>query len=372
MTIKRGVSLYSYQQSHFFKDLSLEEQIAEVGENIPGADGIEIVDEMSLRYPDPGQKFVDHWFDLMDQHGTVPVAMDVGMDVLQFRDHVMTIDECGERLRNDVLLAKRLGFSVVRVLSTTPLAVMKGALDLAEKHDIRLGKEVHQPMSLEGPQVTEILDFVTQTGCHHMGIVPDFGIFQYRPSEALLKWFQRKGAQITACEAAENLSDLIRKGDVGNRFDVSLHTAGNIRSDFRQFLKSGDSPAECTIAFHGIRDFTEQHVNAPAEVDYLVVGEALTFSDTSAETLRQISKHVVSVHGKFYEMSEIDGHPGEYHDRSIDYDAAVGALKAGGFSGYLNSEYEGQRYYQDRTRADLMSEVDQVRKHQKMLARLLA
>jgi hypothetical protein len=47
MAIKRGVSFYSYQQSQFFKQLDLEAQIREVGENLDGADGIEMLDEMS-------------------------------------------------------------------------------------------------------------------------------------------------------------------------------------------------------------------------------------------------------------------------------------------------------------------------------------
>ncbi|MEK8174968.1 hypothetical protein NKH77_55640 [Streptomyces sp. M19] len=45
-----GRVLYSYQQSQFFKELTLEDQIREVGQNLGGADGIELIDEMSLRY----------------------------------------------------------------------------------------------------------------------------------------------------------------------------------------------------------------------------------------------------------------------------------------------------------------------------------
>jgi sugar phosphate isomerase/epimerase len=371
MAIKRGVSLYSYQQSQFFKELMLDDQIREVA-SIPGADGIEIIDEMSLRYPDPGAAFVDHWFAMMEANGTVPVAMDVGMDVLQFRDHVMTIEENAERLRSDIRLAKRLGFSVVRVLSTTPLTVLEGALDVAEELDIRLGKEVHQPMRLEGPQVTEVLELAARRGTGHLGIVPDLGIFQYRPSEALLGSFERKGAQPAAGEAAIALSKVIRKGEAPRHFDVSTYTAGNIRSDFRRYLTKGDAPAEIEAAFRGIRDFTDERVKDAREVDYLVVAEALTFSNTSEDTLREISPHVVCVHGKFYEMSAIPGRDGQYQDISIDYEAAVRGLKAGGYDGYINSEYEGQRYYQDRTRAELMSEVEQVRRHQEMLGRLLA
>lgn len=369
--IRRGVSFYSYQQSQFFKELGLEEQIAELAE-IDGADGIELIDEMSLHYPNPGTAFIDRWFGLMDAHGTQPVALDVGMDVLQFRDHVMTHEECAERLRADIRLARMLGFPVVRVLSTTPVEVMVAALDEAERQDVRLGKEVHQPMRLEGPTVSEVLETAERLGTDRLGIVPDMGIFQYRPSEASLKWFGRKGAKDEALDGAVRLSEMIRAGQTGGTFDVSTHTAGNIRSDFRRFLTSGEAPEAVRPAFEAIAGFTRDHVPAPREVDYLVVAEALTFSATSPETLRQMAGKVVCVHGKFYEMSQMEGVPGAFTDLSIDYDAGIAALKAGGYDGYVNSEYEGQRYYQDRTRAELMSEVDQVRKHQSMLARLLA
>jgi hypothetical protein len=143
MGIKRGVSFYSCQQTQFFKELDLEGQIREVAENLDGADGVEIIDEMSLHYPDPGDDFVRRWFGWMDRYGTVPVTMDVGMDVLQYRDHVMTVDECAERLRHDIRLAKRLGFRNIKCLSVVPLEIMVAALPLAEELDIRLGKEIH-------------------------------------------------------------------------------------------------------------------------------------------------------------------------------------------------------------------------------------
>ena len=69
-------------------------------------------------------------------------------------------------------------------------------------------------------------------------------------------------------------------------------------------------------------------------------------------------------------MTPVPGREDEFEDVSIDYVSAIDALDRGGFTGYINSEYEGQRYFQDRTRADLMSEVEQVRRHQEMLARL--
>jgi hypothetical protein len=371
--MKLGVSLYSYQQSQFFKELTLEDQIREVSENLPGADGIEIVDEMSLRYPDPGEDFVLRWFGWMHKYATTPVTMDVALDVLQFRDHVMTMGEALERLERDIRLAKRLGFRNVRVLSTCPFEVMVGGLPLAESLDIRLGKEVHQPMRLEGQLVAEIVEHVERTGTSHLGIVPDFGIFGFRPSEVLLAQYERRGATPQASAASVELAELLQAGQAPfNLNAIVSHTAGNLRTAFKRFLVTGECVPEISTVFNALQQFTRERVPEPGELDYIVVSEAIMLSNTSLDTMRQLAKHVVSVHGKFNYMSEIPGRPGQYQDIAIDYEGAIAALMAGGFDGYINSEYEGQRYFQDRTRADMMDEVDQVRRHHEMLRRLTA
>jgi hypothetical protein len=80
----------------------------------------------------------------------------------------------------------------------------------------------------------------------------------------------------------------------------------------------------------------------------------------------------VSASGELgYHMSEVPGAPGTYQDIAIDYETPIKALLEAGYAGYINSEYEGQRFFQDGTRADLMSEIDQVRRHQEMLRRLI-
>jgi hypothetical protein len=368
--MKLGVSLYSYQQSQFFKELDLEAQICEVGQHLDGADGIEILDEMSMRYPDPEEEFVRQWFLWMERYGTMPVTMDVFTDVLRFRDHVMNIEECAERLRHDLRLAKRLGFRNVRVLSTTPLDVMTAALPTAEQLDIRLGKEIHQPMKLEGPQVSEIIDYVERSGTAHLGIVPDFGIFQTRPSEALLGWLERRGAKSEACAAAIELAERFNQGKA-EALDMALYTAGNLRAAFTSYLNTGDCTADLLPAFSGIKHFTDERVAKANNFDYTVVAEALMLSRTNPDTLRQLTKYVVSVHAKFYHMTPVPSRPEEFQDIAIDYPSGIAALKQGGYMGYINSEYEGQRFWQDRQRKDMMNEVEQVRRHQAMLRRLM-
>lgn len=369
--MKLGVSLYSYQQSRFLKELDLEAEIREVSEHLPVADGIEVVDEMSFRYPDPGEAFVKQWFKWMEQYGTVPVTMDVSMDVLQFRDHVMTYEECAERLRHDISLAKRLGFRNVRTLSVVPLEVMLLALPHAEALDIRLGKEIHQPMPLDGKQVTEIIEAIERTGTKHLGIVPDFGVFQIRPSEALLKSFERKGVRHEACAAAVDLAGQLGCGEAPFGFvDMSYVTAGNLRADFKRYLVTGECVPAFADAFNGIKRYADEHVKSPSQLEYTVVAEALMLSHTSPDLLRQLALHVISVHAKFYHMTPIQGREGEYEDIAFDYEGGIRALKQGGYQGYIDSEYEGQRFWQDQEREYWMSEVEQVRRHQEMLRRL--
>ncbi|MFH8253160.1 sugar phosphate isomerase/epimerase family protein [Microbacterium sp. B2969] len=371
MTIKRGVSLYSYQQTQFLKQLDLEGQIREVGENL-GAEGIELIDEMSLHYPDPGHEFIARWHAWMDQYGTRPVALDVGMDVLQFRDHVMTYEECAERLIRDISLAKSLGFSIVRVMSIVPIEIIEMALPHAEKLDIKLGKEIHQPMRLEGPVVAEIVELAQRTSIDRVGIVPDLGIFQFQLSEAQLKSFGRKGAQQSAQDASTTLALAIRDGEAD--FDHTVlfeHTAGNVRAEFNRFL-AGNAPSEdLRDPFEGVRRWADERVEDPQTLDYTVVAEALLFSNTSADKLRELAPYVTHVHAKFNHMSLVPGTRNQYEDAAIDYPAAIGALKDGGFDGYLNSEYEGQRYWQDLEIEGLQDEVEQVRRHQSMLRRLI-
>lgn len=372
--IRRGVSLYSYQQAQFFKELDLEGQIREVGENLYGADGIEMLDEMSLKkYPNPPEAFFDQWFSWMEKYGTTPVTMDVFCDVLQFRDHVMSISECADRLKSDIRLAKKMGFKNVRTLATTPVEVMIEALPVAEECDIRMGKEIHAPIPLNGQYVNEIVEYCQKTGTKHLGIVPDWGIFAYRPSEVTLDWYVRQGAKRESCDLVTEIcmDNYLGKSDELNKIDLSLYSAGNVESMFHRYLKFGDAPKDLIPAFNKMQGMIRSNVSGYTDIDFEVMGQALLLSRTKAEDLKELMPYIVGIHGKFYNMSEIPGKPGTYQDISMDYEGPIGFLKEQGYEGYINSEYEGQRRFQDRDEAHLISEVDQVRRHQEMLKRLI-
>lgn len=90
MAIRRGVSLYSYQQAQFFKQMTWKDMVAEVHDGLQ-TDGIEIIDEAVVRgYPFPSEQFIYDWNNYMARYGMKAVTMDVYLDVHQFRDHIMT------------------------------------------------------------------------------------------------------------------------------------------------------------------------------------------------------------------------------------------------------------------------------------------
>ena len=94
------------------------------------------------------------------------------------------------------------------------------------------------------------------------------------------------------------------------------------------------------------------------------------FSTVEPEEIEAIVPYIVSIHGKFYQMTEIPGHPGQYEDLAVNYRDPIHYLKKGGFEGYINSEYEGQRDQQDRGMEYLADEVTEVRRQHEMLARI--
>lgn len=372
MAIKRGVDFYSYQQAQFFGQMNLEQQMKEAA-SIEGVTGIEMLDEQALHYPDPSPEFVDQWYEWLAKYKLEPVTLDVFGDVLQFRDHVMSIHELGERLMHDVRLAHRLGFKYVRTLATTPLEVMALAVPVAEELGMRIGKEIHAPIPLNGQYVKEIVDYVDKTGTKALGIVPDWGIFAYRPSEVTLDWYVRQGAKRKTCDLVDKLcmDTYTGKSDILSNIDLSLYSAGNVESFFHSYLNNRKVPQELIPVFQMMEALVKDNVKDYTDIDFEVMGQALLLSRANPDNLRKLMPYIVNFHSKFYNMSEVPGHPGEYEDKSIDYAGPIQVLKEVGYDGYINTEYEGQRRFQDRGVEDLIDEADQVRKHQGMMKRLI-
>jgi sugar phosphate isomerase/epimerase len=354
MGIKRGVSLYSYQQAQFFKQMDWKAQIKHV-HDVLKCDGIEIIDEAVIPgYPFPSDAFVASFRNEIARYNMKAVTMDIYLDVMQFRDHVMNHAEVAERLRHDIILASKLGFANVRCLCAMPIDSIEMCLETAEKYNVRIGKEIHRPFPIapkkqeeldpmtaamgSGRMCDEIVELAQKTGSKFVGLVPDFGIFQHKEPQIELAYRRRHTEYPKA-------------------FDWVLANRGKLSYEELK-AKAEELEPGCI----------SQHTIGFETIDRLCLG---CQPSAKPEELKAICKYIVSIHGKFYDMKEIPGQPGHYEEPTIDYPGAIKALKEAGYDGYIDSEYEGQRDQQDQGMDKLPDECEQLRRHHEMLTRLI-
>jgi sugar phosphate isomerase/epimerase len=341
MAIKRGVSSYSYQNLIFDRKMDYKRFIREV--HSLNADGIEIIDESFINnYPFMTDEFVYGWNNEMARYNIKAITMDVFLDVLQFRDHVMTHAEACERLKHDLVNAARLGFQNVRCLAWVPIDVVEASLDTAAKLGIRVGMEIHAPLqivynpatvrhnaNLHGASddlVDKMIEMIERAGTRVAGLVPDMGLFQHSLSPAMIAAARRGCLQPEAV-------------------DFLVENRGRI-SDSEIIAKVQEKYSAET--YQGLK----RTMHSP---------ESFTQGSAQQKDLLKVIPYIVSIHGKFYEMVEDPKNPGHFIDASIDYAEVFKYLKQGNFDGYINSELEGQRYTNDLPDNQMIDEIEQVR-----------
>lgn len=345
MTIKRGVSLYSYQQAQFFGQMNYRDMIREMRENLQ-CDGVEIINEATVPgYPFPAGQFLADWHNTLARYDMQPVALDCFLDTLRFRDHVMTKAEAAELLKLDLKLAADMGFKHVRGMTALPNEVIERALDTAVKYDVKIGWEIHAPIPIRpdpnlkamfcdnpGTSVMDTVEFIKRTGTSHVGLMPDMGIFASGPSDVVVGYQLRQMSNQKAADFIAARLDAVPLNDLIAQVD-------------RDFPGSLEPMQRRMLMFKPIAE---------------------------PEDLELIMPYILSIHGKVYHMTEIPGEPGHYEDKSLRYAEVIDVLKKNNWDGYICTEYEGQRSQQDRGVERLADEVEEVRRHHEMMARLIA
>lgn len=183
---KRGVALYSYSAEFGFEK-NLEDCFADVADM--GAHGIEILANTHIEnYPYPTDEWVDKWFALCDKYEMVPVEYGHWIDLRVLQDRMLTTEEAIERLEQDMRLAHRLGFHIMRTKMSVindaldPVEnwrdIIRGVLPLAEKLDVCLCPEIHIPTNLKSQMIKDYTDFIDETGTKHFGLNIDFSVFR--------------------------------------------------------------------------------------------------------------------------------------------------------------------------------------------------
>ncbi len=324
MAIKRGVSLYSYQNETFLGEMTLDDCIRVCAEM--GANGIEVIGEQSFwGHPEKSieDAAIEGWHESIKKHGAVPVALDFMIDYKRYKGRIMTLEEQVESIKKDIALAKRLGTPFMRVLVSIDPDVLVAAAPFAEEVGVKLLVEVHAPLHFDHPWILRHAEAFDKSGSDALGFLPDMGMFLDKFPPCWKARFIRNGVP-------QNIADYIEKA-YEDRV-LSEYVIQNVRE------MGGTGPS---------------------------LGMAETLRHNAAYAPERMLPHmdrIHNIHGKFYEMTE------DCIEPAIPYERIIQVLTKGNYDGYICSEYEGNRWIED---AHTVDSVEQVRRQQKMLENLI-
>lgn len=348
--MKRSVCLDCYRQSLFLGEMSLADVMGEIG-SIDGVTGFHACTETLLTdYPDVTDEFLARWEELLGMSGLTPVTLGSYIDRLQFRDHVMTVEETADALRRDLKIARRLGFQNLRLMHDLPLAAVEAVLPLAEELDVCLLDELMPPGTIrpqpgrKGMDCQNDLELMARTGTKHFGLLINLGLFQHQPNPTQLTdvLLERRGA------------------------DAAEETREEIMAAFR----SMEFPA-----FEEWMNRAYPELTGNRELFQRMFGVRLFGPSVEPPELSLIGPHIRDVYAKYIRLFPVSGHPGQREEPSIPYPQVLAELIAAGYEGFLASlrmNAPGLSLGANRDSREISAEErEQVRLHQRMLAGLL-
>lgn len=331
VSIKRGVSLYSFQEEYFHKRKSLEDLLATCAQL--DVRGIEIIgDQMIRSYPNIPDDFVKQWHGWMDKYGLTPVCLDMFLDWNKYKGRVMTQDERVESIRRDIVNASKLGCGVIRVIHDIEPEILERLAGDAERHKVTLALEVHAPNDLDSTLEQRLIALYERLQCPYLGFTIDLGIYCKRLPRVVTARYLRDGMAPRIAEFLTNSYDHGQLSAVDKKGEDNEKMVENI-------LKLGGREQDIYLAFMGTH-----------------------MCNSNPRRLLDFMPHIKHVHAKFYEMLT------DATEYSIDYTEIIPVLIEGGYSGYLSSEYEGNRWIDDAIEVDA---TEQVRLQQIQLKKLL-
>ncbi len=326
MAIKCGVSFYSYQRSYFNGTIDLEGMVAAVHE--AGATGIQLMPEQTPvgRYPHTYPRDVGMWKELMAKYETEPVCLDSSFNTAAYKGQLGTAEEQREVIEAELQYAAAFGFKAIRYpVNNFHRQVIEDILPLAEEYGVSIGMEIHVPMHVPDKIVQNYLEMIERTGSKYASIIPDLAIYSTGVNAVSVDNYLREGAR----------EDLVRE----------VCEAYAARQTPQQIVALADK------------------WNA-SETERAFILWASRGTNGNVEDLRPYVKYISNVHGKCYKLNENCEEPG------IDTPGVVRLLKEEGYDGYICTEFEAIKAALPKY-ADEIDEIEQVRRHQVLLHRLI-
>jgi len=321
--VKLGITLYCYTNEYVSGKWSLEDCIREA--KLAGAEGFEIVaTQMIPSYPYVSDKFLGEISAMCNYYDIEAVSYAANMDRGMRGDRHLTEDEMLSMAINDVVQANKMGCKVMREQYLLSPAALGKLAPYAEAYNVKVGIEIHNPETPNTPIMREYLDVIKKSGSHHIGFVPDFGLFATAPNKPMWDDALAAGTPVELLEKAKQM-----------RLDGVPQDEATA-----EMAKLGANGA-CMGAVQGMYGFVQFRKDCKAEL----------------EGLKEIMPYCYHMHGKFHYMYE------NLHEASIPYNEIMPVIAASDFDGYIVSEYEDH--------ASGNAQV-QVARHLAMMRKLLA
>lgn len=346
--IRRSVSLYSYQDEYYNKQLDLEGCLRETSKT--GATGVELLAEQMIRcFPDPieTEEFRARWFGWMKKYNLTPSCYDAFLENRLYDNRTLTLQEQIRMMQRDLRMASLLGFPIIRTLVSTPMDVIEGSLEYAQKVGVKIGLEVHAPFSMNSTWADGYLDMIRRTGTKFFGFIPDMGIFCRNIPDVTRDEFRRKGATEAGLRIVDDwFAERVEHGFIKIRYDLNL---GRANMEYREA--------------NGLPKVLEDIRKAGGnEADLGYANNAFTYSWSDPQDIIDNIDVIFHTHAKCYNTDE------NYVETATAILEVVSAFKKAGYKGFLSTEYEGGEHL--RSFRDVDS-IEQVRRHQEALRRAI-
>lgn len=321
-SLKRGISFYSYLYEYYQGLMDLEDCFREAAAS--GITGVELLaDYMLPGYPNLPDSFVEQWYSLLGKYHMEPVCLDLFNGVNPIGNVPLPKEEHIRSLISDLHMAARLNFPCVRISAMTSLDIVEAVLPEAIRLNVKLGYEIHPPLSMDFSWFEEKLAFIREKQTDFVGFIPDMGIFAKYANPVRKEWFIRKGVR-------REISDAIDQA----------FAQGLPENEVRQCLDQG----------------------ALTRLEQRYMSEVFRENNENPQNMAKYKEYFFHIHGKFYEMDEA------CRETSLNYEEALKYLTSAGYEGYICSEYEGSRYLSDLGNVE---SCEQVRRHHAMLEQYL-
>ena len=331
--IKQCVSLYSLQDEYLNKRMNLKEILHYVKEC--GAEGIEILpDQMIKKAPTPTEETYAEWNELIKETGITPVIADVFLNTNLFWNRSLTVSECVELLEKEIIMTSRLGIKLIRLVSMTPYYVLEPLLPVLEKYDVTISLEIHAGMAFDIPQTQEFIAEMKRLNNPHIGLVIDTGIFCRKLPRVVANYNMSIGS-------SPELYDFVNKV-----FDEGI--------DMKQYFEKNN-------VIKGVwNEELAPYIKTEPDVFFMFTSDG--YENLPYEILDEYLPWIKHFHFKLFEMTE------EGVEYSMDYKGLLQYLHDHDWSGYVSTEYEGNRF---TIAGQPMQEKQQVAAHQAYIRKCL-